>query len=114
MEEYNNSNFTDTNNNTTVETKFGMGLEDLGKDIFDTKHMARSLVVFWGTIFLIVGGAVCCWLKYFRNGETSDDDPENNELRLDETRRGSRRDTLILNLRRQSRRDTLILPFTLH
>jgi hypothetical protein len=110
MEQYNASNFTETTNSSTEEKKYGTGFESLGNDIFDSKHLAISMVVFWGTILLIVGGAAYCWCRCIRNGETRNDDQENNEIRVDNTRR----DTVILNLRRQSRRDTLILPFTLH
>ena len=115
MEEHNTTNFTENNNNTTVENNFGMDLKSLGKDIFDSKHIVGSLVVFWGTILLIVGAAVYCWYRYFCNaGEdemnTRNEDVENNDYRLD----NSRRNTLVLNLRRQSRRETLILPFPFH
>ena len=105
-------------NSTLIMNK---GETDLGhfENTFDTKHLIGTMIVFWGTISLIFGGAIYCWYRYFRNHTedvNGEEDPENGATgngngRYDGT---TRRDTLILNLRRQSRRDTLILPFTLH
>ena len=102
-------------NSTFVqETGANESLDDMDLQDFATtfasKHMFGTLIVFCGTILLIVGGAICCWCRYFRRDS-------NQGIGLNSTNEplydgANRRDTLVLNLRRQSRRDTLsVLPF---
>ena len=105
-------------NSTVVLNKVRTDFGHLGNN-FDTKHLIGTMIVFWGTISLIVGGAIYCWYRYFRNHTedgNGEEDPENGATGNGNGRYdgATRRDTLILNLRRQSRRDTLILPFSLH
>lgn len=105
-------------NSTLAMNKVGTDFGHMGNN-FDTKHLIGTMIVFWGTISLIIGGAIYCWYRYFRNNIedlNGEEDPENPTANAGGRYDGStRRDTLILNLRRQSRRDTLsILPFTLH
>ena len=100
--------------NANINNTDRIDLDNFG-NTFDSKHLIGTMVVFWGTILFIIGGAVYCWYRYFRNGDSrtaEDQENQTNDLRYDGS--NTRRDTLILNLRRQSRRDTLILPFTLH
>ena len=86
-----------------------MDLDDFA-NTFASKHMLGTLMIFCGTILIIVGGAICCWCRYFRRDR-------NQGIGLNSTNEpiydgANRRDTLVLNLRRQSRRDTLsVLPF---
>ena len=109
MEE-NNTSIQETN--FISEDKFTTNFANFNNE-FDSEHLVGTMVVFFGTILLIVGGAVCCWYRYVRNARENNDDTEN--ANSGQVWDGSaRRDTLVLNLRRQSRRDTLILPFTLH
>ena len=115
MEE-NNTSVEDAN--SILKDNFPINFANFNNDRFDYQNVVGTMVVFFGTILLIVGGAICCWYRYFRNREEDNADPENanSSLRYDGN---GRRDTLVLNMtemkRRQSRRDTLVLPlFTLH
>ena len=88
---------------------------------FDSKQLIGTMIVFWGTIFLIIGGAIYCWYRYFRNNDhlggpaSSFEDPENQTSEARQDKGCARRDTLILNLRRQSRMGSLLpAPFALH
>ena len=108
----------DETNSTLTMNKVGTDYGQLG-NTFDTKHLIGTMIVFWGTISIIIGGAIYCWYRYFRNHTeevTGEEDPENDATGNANGRYdgATRRDTLIMNLRRASRRDTLILPFTLH
>ena len=87
------------------EDKFSMDFAQLSI-AFDSKHLIGTIIVFCGTIMFIVGGAIYCWYRYFRNHEENNEETENTNSGLPYDP-NLRRDTLVLNFRRMSRRISL-------